>query len=184
MLTPSPGEFTDEYNAWLETIPNHVRSLVFFIKRSYKPEWGENWRKQYTVDRVNGGPGHELKFGARRAVGSYLRVGIDKEGSWRLFKLRQDFIAADKVQMEDDITASAVVPATMLSYLPKTCINPSVKLIENCEYRLFQRPDDAIHRGMDAQTEADMSAPGLFASNYEPIDAEYGETDGRQCGRV
>ena len=31
-----------------------------------------------------------------------------------MFKLRQDFIAADKVQMEDDITASAVVPASML----------------------------------------------------------------------
>ena len=27
---------------------------------------------------------------------------------------------------------------------PKRAHNPSVKLIENCEYRLFQRPDDAI----------------------------------------
>ena len=45
-------------------------------------------------------------------------------GSWRLFKLRQDFIAADKVQMEDDITASAVVPASMLTHLPKSAHQP------------------------------------------------------------
>ncbi len=171
MLTPSPGEFTQEYNDWLEGIPNHVRALVFFIKRFYKPEWGEDWQKQFSVDQVNGGPGHELKFGPRTAVGSYLRVGMLPDGSWRLFKLRQDFIAADKVQMEDDIGASVVVPTAMLPNKPRFCANPSVKLVENCEYRLFQRPDDAIHRGADEQTELDMSLPGLFASNYEPINA-------------
>ncbi|HWE94295.1 MAG TPA: hypothetical protein VG269_10050 [Tepidisphaeraceae bacterium] len=171
MLTPSPGEFTDAYNAWLEAIPNHIRALVFFIKRFYKPEWGTDWRQHFAVDMVNGAPGHELKFGARKAVGSYLRVGLAKNDVWRLSKLRQDFVAADKVQMEDDITASAVVPAEGLPKLPYTCANPSVKLIENCEYRLFQRPDDAVHRGMDEQTESDMARPGLFASNYEPITA-------------
>ena len=169
MLTPSPGEFTDKYNRWLESIPNHIRALVFFIKRFYKPEWGNEWRKHFSVDFVNGGPGHELKYGPRKAVGSYLRVGMTLDGSWRLFKLRQDFIAADKVQMEDDISASAVVPASVLPNLPRSCANPSVKLVENCEYRLFQRPDDAIHKGADAQTEYDMAQPGLFASNYEPI---------------
>ncbi|HET6248989.1 MAG TPA: hypothetical protein VFE47_14930 [Tepidisphaeraceae bacterium] len=172
MLTPSPGEFTDEYNAWLDTIPNNIRALVFFIKRFYRPEWGDNWRRHFSVDNVNGAPGHELKFGPRKAVGSYLRIGLEKDGSWRLFKLRQDFIAADKVQMEDDISASAVVPLAMLPNKPKSMTNPSVKLVENCEWRLFQRPDDAIHRGMDAQTEHDMAQPGLFASNYEPINAQ------------
>ena len=126
MLTPSPGEFTDEYNAWLESIPNNIRSLVFYIKRLYKPEWGENWRSRFSVDTVNGAPGHELKFGERRSVGSYLRIGMARDGSWRLFKLRQDFIAADKVQMEDDISASAVVPLEMLQNRPKGCDNPSV----------------------------------------------------------
>ena len=173
MFTPSPDEFTPRYNAWLESIPNHIRALVFFIKRIYKPEWGEQWRHKFGVDRVNGAPGHELKFGARKAVGSYLRIGMDLEGSWRLFKLRQDFIAADKVQMEDDISASAVVPASMIAHPPRGLENLSVKLVENCEYRLFQRPDDAIHRGMDAQTEWDMSQPGLFASNFEPISSKH-----------
>ena len=42
---------------------------------------------------------------------SYLRVGFDAEGAWRVFGLREDFHPAAKVQMEDDITASVVVPA-------------------------------------------------------------------------
>ena len=32
--------------------------------------------------------------------------------------------------------------------------SPRYKFIENCEFRLFQRPDEAIHRGMDKQTES------------------------------
>ncbi len=35
----------------------------------------------------------------------YLRVGLDKQGRWRMYKLRQDFAAAAKIQLEDDITA-------------------------------------------------------------------------------
>src|ERR1700704_5240551 len=125
MLTPSPGEFTVAYNAWLESIPEHIRAIVFLIKRFYKPEWGENWRQFFTVDQVNGFPGHELKFGKRKLVGSYLRVGHSSDGGWRVYKLRQDFIAADKVQMEDDISASAVVPAKLLNHKPRGYDNPS-----------------------------------------------------------
>ena len=32
-----------------------------------------------------------------------------------------------------------------------------------------QRPDDAIHRGYDKLTEWDMSKPGNFISNFEPL---------------
>jgi hypothetical protein len=41
--------------------------------------------------------------------------------------------------------------------------------VTNCEYRLFQRPDDAIHRGLDKQTEADLSRPDNFISNFQPL---------------
>jgi hypothetical protein len=37
---------------------------------------------------------------------------------------------------------------------------------------LFQRPDDAIHRGYDKQAELDFSRGGNFFSNYEPLDLE------------
>ena len=50
--------------------------------------------------------------------------------------------------------------------------DPSVKLVLNCETLLFQRPDDAIHRGADKQAEADIASPGTFLSNYEPFTAE------------
>ena len=169
LLTPSPGEFTDVYNTWLTSIPQHIRALVFIIKRFYRPEWGENWRQRFSVDVVNGWPGHELKYDERKVVGSYLRVGLTVTGNWRTFKLRQDFIAAQKVQMEDDITASVVVPSSMLGHLGDHQAQ-SVKLVKNCEYRLFQRPDDAIYRGYDKQTEIDLAALGLFCSNFQPLD--------------
>ena len=42
-----PAEYTDEYNAWLERIPNHIYPLVFIIKRFYQPEWGDDWREPF-----------------------------------------------------------------------------------------------------------------------------------------
>ncbi len=170
LLTPNPAEFTPEYNAWLESIPNHIRALVFVIKRFYRPEWGADWRGHFSVDIINGAPGHELKYEGRRLVANYLRVGREENGAWRVYKLRQDFVAADKVQMEDDITASVVVPARRLVGLPGEYDgHPSLKLAQNCEFRLFQRPDDAIHPGLDRQTEDDMASPGLFCSNFQPL---------------
>ena len=170
LLTPNPAEFTPEYNAWLESIPNHVRALVFVIKRFYRPEWGDDWRSHFSVDIINGAPGHELKYEGRRLVANYLRIGREENGAWRTYKLRQDFVAADKVQMEDDITASVVVPARRLVGLPGEYDgHPSLKLAQNCEFRLFQRPDDAIHPGLDRQTEEDMAGPGLFCSNFQPL---------------
>jgi hypothetical protein len=171
LLTPSPSN-TDAYNAWLATIPPRTLSQAFIIKRMHKPEWNGDWRQHFSVDVINGMPGHSLKQDGRELVASYLRVGLDKAGNWHTYKVRQDFIATEKVQMEDDISASVVVSAGVLpNHSPKSS-NPSVKLVKNCEYRLFQRPDEAIHRGFDKQTESDMAQPGNFIANFEPLKGE------------
>jgi phosphoenolpyruvate carboxykinase (diphosphate) len=179
LLTPSSSH-TDEYNAWLDSIPPRILALVFLIKRFHRPEWGDDWDEQLAVDVVDGAPGHELKMFGRRIVASYLRVGFDAEEQWRTFKLRQDFIPAEKVQMEDDITASVVAPVARLKGC-KLGQDPagSVKLTHNCETRLFQRPDDAVTPGYDKQTEADMAQPGNFIANFEPLagDALAAEVD-------
>ncbi len=173
LLTPSDEIYTDEYNQWLEGIPQHIRALVYMIKRFYKPQWGNKWRRHFSVDEVNGYPGHELKFDGRKLITSYLRVGVRGDGTWRLYKLRQDFVAATKVQTEDDITASTVVPVSYVDgELNPRYNNPGVKLVKNCENRLFQRPDDAINRGLDTQTEADLAEPGNFISNFEPLTSD------------
>lgn len=172
LLTPSASH-TDEYNAWLDSIPPRILALVFLIKRFHRPEWGNEWDQQLAVDVVDGAPGHELKMFGRRIVASYLRVGFDHDAQWRTFKLRQDFIPAEKVQMEDDITASVVAPVAALTGC-KPGLDParSVKLTHNCEMRLFQRPDDAITPGYDKQTEADMALSGNFMANFEPLAGE------------
>ena len=163
LLTPSP-DYTAEYNDWLESIPNHIYALVFIIKRFQKPGWDEVWRDHFCVDLVNGDPGHELKYRDRKLVGSYLRIGL--EGAWRTYKLRQDFAPADKIQIEDDISASVVIPAKRLG---EDESSPSSKFVVNCEYRLFQRPDEAIHRGLDRQAEADLARLDNFMANFEPL---------------
>ncbi len=171
LLTPSP-EYTDQHNEWVRGLPQTIRQLVFTIKRYYEPEWGDRWREHFTVDRINGFLGHELKFDNQKLASNYLRVGFDRDGSWRIYKLRPDFYPADKLQVEDDISASVVVPRESLNDLDPAYSNPSVKLVDNCETLLFQRPDDAVVRGVDKIAEADMSAPGNFLSNYEPLTLE------------
>ena len=110
LLTPSE-DYTDEYNEWLASFPNYIFPIVFIIKRFAPPESLGHWREQFGVDIINGFPGHELKAYGRKLVG-YISAGRPAlTQGWRTFKLRQDFIAADKVQTGDDITASVVVPA-------------------------------------------------------------------------
>ena len=171
LLTPS-AEYVEEYNAWLRTIPQIIRQLVFTVKRYYRPDWGENWREHFTVDHVNGFLGHELKYNDQQLVANYLRVGCDPDGSWRTFKLRPDFYPAVKVQVEDDITVSMVAPREAVSGLDPRELHASVKVVANCEALLFQRPDDAIEPGFDSAAEADIASPGTFLSNYEPLSVE------------
>lgn len=168
LLTPN-AKFTDEYNAWLNTIDRAVRDLVFIIKRFHKPDWGQDWKNRFTVDLINGQPGHELSYRRSRLVSQYLRVGFSEDGTWRTFGIRKDFSPAKKIQTEDDISASMVVPREAVAGLHPDLKNPSLKFVKNCEYRLFQRPDDAIIRGYDKKTENDFSNHGTFFSNYEPI---------------
>lgn len=170
LLTPSSSH-TDAYNAWLAEIPPRILALVYLIKRFYRPEWGDQWHRHLSVDEVDGAPGHELKLHDRKIIASYLRLGFDPKGKWRTFKVRQDFIAAEKVQMEDDISASVVAPASQLcDCFDGKPTKHSLKLIKNCEYRLFQRPDDAIIPGYDKQAEMDMASRDNFIANYEPLD--------------
>jgi hypothetical protein len=176
LLTPSP-EYTEEFNQWLGSIPSHIYAIVFIIKRFYRKDWEGSWRDHFHVDIVNGAPGNELKIGERKLVGTYLRVGLLANGDWRTFKVRQDFMPAAKLQTEDDITASVVVPASrtegaLKTYAASSGLAMSHKFAVNCEYRLFQRPDDAVHRGLDKQTEWDLAQGENFISNFEPLRAE------------
>jgi hypothetical protein len=169
LLTPDSREYTPAYNTWLDSVPQHVKELVFVVKRFYKPEWGDQWAEHFSVDIVNGTPGNELKCDNRKLVTTCLRVGFEADGSWRTFGLRKDFHPSVKIQMEDDISASVLVPADRLENLRPGGLGRTVKFVKNCEFRLFQRPDDAIHRGYDRQTEQDFSQPDNFFSNYAPL---------------
>jgi len=170
LLTPSQSDYTPEYNAWLDSIPQHVKELVFVVKRFYEKSWGNDWRSRFSVDIRDGNSGNELKLDGRTLVSNFLRVGFGgKDRAWRVFGLRKDFHPSFKIQTEDDITASVVVPSAQLKHLNPVDPHPSVKFALNAEARLFQRPDDAIHRGYDKQAEKDLASPDNFISNFEPL---------------
>jgi len=165
LLTPSRSEYHADYNAWLDRIPPYIKELVYVVRRSYRPEWGDDWRSHFSVAAIDGRQGNSLRLDGSRITINMLRVGYNADASWRLFSLRHDFSPAVKVQTQDDITASTVVPGGQLGMDAAR----SYKLVENCEDLLFQRPDDAIHRGYDKQAERDIAAPGTFLSNFEPL---------------
>lgn len=174
LLTPS-DEFTDEHLAFLDTLSKPAINLALLIKRRYKPDWGEweNWSVRFTEDIIDGQTGYELKYNNRKIITRYMRVGYEADGSWRTFSLRKDFLPSAKLQREDDISVSTTVPVKV----EDDGLNPALsdgpqKFIANCEYRFFQRPDDAIHRGYDKAAERDFSKAGNFFSNYEPLDRE------------
>lgn len=168
LFTPS-SVYTDEHNEYIESIPRYIRDLVFVVKRLWKPDWGDDWRSRFSVDIINGMSGNELKYRDNKLVTNYLRVGFMPGGAWRTFSLRKDFNPSRKIQREDDITASVTLPNKGEIPTNPRFKHAGVKFTRNCEYRFFQRPDDAIVRGYDKQSELDFSGATNFFSNYEPL---------------
>ncbi len=172
LLTPSNKDYNEDYNAWLRSVPQYIKELVFVLKRYYIPEWGKQWKEHFTVDMINGKPGNELKCDNRKLVTNYMRVGFQDDGLWRTFGLRKDFNPAIKQSLEDDITASVVVASGDLEGVMPDHSQRSVKFLQNCEYRFFQRPDDAIIRGYDKLAESELAQTGNFISNFEPLEQD------------
>ena len=181
LMTPSE-DYSDVYNAKIRAIPAHVKELLYLVKRYHQPEWGDDWRSHFSVSIINGRQGNMVRLDGDKVVVNMLRVGFEEDGSWRLFSLRPDFSPAVKVQTEDDITASTVLPAAEapLDFSKRRGLKEaraeargkpalSRKYVKNCEELLFQRPDDAIHRGYDKQGERDIAGTGTFLSNFEPL---------------
>ncbi len=171
LLNTSPL-YTDKYNNFINSLPNRIKALALYIKGFYRPDWGEDWKKHFSVRIINGKQGNALQFDGRMIVASYLRVGFAPDDSWYIHKLRTDFVASEKLQQEDDISVSITINANKLEGLPKRFNNTSLKLINNCEFKLFQRPDEAINRGYDIEAERDLAGKNNFISNYEPLTKE------------
>src|SRR6056297_3006447 len=172
LLTPS-DQYNDQYNQFLESIPVHVRTLALYIKRLYRSHQDRgSWKEHLNVEIVNGRKGNALRYKHNKIMASYVRIGFNPDGKWFLHKLRSDFIPSQKIQMEDDITASITLPANQLNNLNPEFPNKSVKLLTNCESYFFQRPDEAIIRGYDKDAEADIVSPNTFLTNYQPLTRE------------
>ncbi|MDR0445310.1 MAG: hypothetical protein LBG98_03460, partial [Puniceicoccales bacterium] len=164
-------DYTEEHNHWIATIPPYIKDLLFVLKAYYRPSWGQDWPQCFSVDWINGHLGYVLKYSGTKLIARYLRVGFTDLHTGRLFTLRQDFYPACKWQMEDDITASVIVPSEKISDLNAEG-HPSVKFVSNCEYRLYQRPDEAVIPGCDHKAEYAMTLPETFTCNLHPITRE------------
>ncbi len=172
LLTPSE-EYSDEYNEFLRSIPDHIRGFVFFIKRLHRREkQNDNWKTEFAVEMVNGRPSSALRHNNNPVMASYVRIGFSPDGHWYLHKLRSDFIPSYKIQTEDDISATITLPSSKLDNLNSEYSNKSLKIVANCESYLFQRPDEAVIRGYDKEAEADIVTSNTFLTNYEPLNKD------------
>ena len=113
--------------------------------------------------------GTGLQYNNTPVVGSYVRIGFNPKGVWLLNKLRSDFSACQKIQMEDDISASITIPRNQINNLNPEYTNKSFKVVANCESHLFQRPDEAIVRGYDKGAERDIVSDNVYLTNFEPL---------------
>ncbi len=171
-LLNTSTHYTDEYNSFIEAIPNRVKALALYIKGFHRIEWGNEWRDHFSVRIINGKEGNALRFDGRMITAGYLRVGFAPDNMWYVHKLRTDFIAAEKLQQEDDISVSITIDSGKLEGIKEYLKGNSVKLVKNCEFNLFQRPDEAINRGYDIEAEKDLAGKNNFISNYEPLTTE------------
>ena len=169
LLTPS-DQYSTEYNNFLKEIPDHIRTLALYIKRLYRADENKSsWKDKFSVEFVNGRQGHALRYNNNPVLSSNVRIGFSEEGHWYLHKLRSDFIPSQKIQMEDDISASITLPAKQFKNLNKEYTNKSIKIVTNCESHFFQRPDEAVIRGYDKEAEYDIVQGNTFLTNYEPL---------------
>lgn len=166
--------YSNDYNTFLNEIPNYIRTLAFFVKRHYRgyEDKAPDWKRFFNVEIVNGRPGNVLRYKHQPITASYVRIGFNEEGRWYVHKLRSDFVPSLKIQTEDDISATITLPAKRLKNLNKEFQNPSLKMVANCESFLFQRPDEAVIRGYDKEAEQDIVQPNTFLTNYEPLSRE------------
>lgn len=173
LLIPST-DYKEEYNDFVKSIPVHIRSIVLFVKRLYRQDHKSiNWKDLMSVEMVNGTKGTGLLYNNSPVIGSYVRVGFNQDGNWMLNKLRSDFSPSEKIQTEDDITASITIPRERLNNLNPQFTNKSLKVLRNCEAFLFQRPDEAIVRGYDKQAERDIITDNTFLTNYELLNKDH-----------
>ena len=138
------------------------------------------------MDIVNGFPGHELKFGDRKLVGTYLRVGLMTTAAWRTFKVRQDFAAAAKIQTEDDISASVVVPGKLPEAVPYLAKAPGAShqsvgassSSTTASTACSSAPTTRCIAAWTSRPSSTWSRGDNFISNFEPLAAEPRQGDG------
>ncbi len=185
LLTPST-EYTDEYNAWLRDLPQTIRQLVFIVKRYYRPEWGENWREHFTVDRINGYLGHELKYrqpeAGQQLPARRLRSRTAPGASTSCARIS---IPPTRCRWKTTSPPRSWCRARALTDLDTKYRNTAASSwSRTARYRLFQRPDDAIHRGYDKQAEADIASAGQLPLQLRAAHLRAGASHRRARRRV
>ena len=92
LLTPSETDYTAEYNEWLASIPQHVKELVFVVKRFHRPEWGDGLAQP--LHRRH----HERPAGQRAAAGRRADQRQHAAGRLRHRRLLAAVRAATRLQ--------------------------------------------------------------------------------------
>ena len=149
-----------EYNAWLESVPQYLKELVFVVKRYYKPSWDGNWREHFSVDIINGTPAQRIEVRQPQARHHLFARRLRRRRLLAHVRPAQGFSSRGENPnrgRHHRLGRRAAGASLGAARTPN-----SLKFVHNCESRLFQRPDDAIHRGYDKADRGRFRAPGQF----------------------
>ncbi len=170
------------------SIPNHIRALVFIIKRFYRPEWGDDWRSHFTRRH------HQRRARPRAQVrrpqaGRQLPARRPASRARRLAHLQAAAGLRRRRQGADGgrhhrLRRRAGPPRCSASR-GEYDGHPSLKLV--AELRVPAVPAPRRRHPPAASTSrprSDMARAGLFCSNFQPLDRERRARHGARTWRL
>ena len=174
LLTQSP-EYTDEYNNWLSKISAASKLMLMHLHMTQSSgEDISNWRERFKTQKIDGEEGKFVFFNGHPIKMRTLRMGYDANNEEILVRLRPDVQISKTKKEEDDLTASIGVPAKYIAGLdasPNSC----KRIVQNMEFRFFNRTDGACIRGAELKAERDIAGQGNYLVNFEPLPLSYAE---------
>ncbi len=172
LLTPNP-DYTPEYNAVAREHPELRASARVRDQALLPHRLGRGLATALQRRHHQRGARSRAQVRREEARRQLPARGVLGDGAWRTYKLRQDFVSADKVQMEDDISASVVVPAGRLFGLPKsTTVTRASRSARTVSSGYSSGPTRGSPRVRQNRPSGTWRACGLFCSNFQPLSSE------------
>ena len=167
LLTPSRGLHRRVQRLARVASRTYIYPLVFIIKRSYRPEWGDDWRSHFSVRQHQRPPGPRAEARRTKARRQLPARRLRRRRPWRTFKPAPGLLTggegADRGR-HHRIHRRAAAPS--LRARPGSARTSSSR---TASAGSSSAPTTRSTAASTQQAERDIATPGNFLSNFEPL---------------